>query len=223
MAQHPGGSPDSVESRAVRIMPTGLDGLLIVPVDARGLILFAHGSGSSRFSPRTTFVAGRLRAAGLATLMFDLLTEKESMDRRNVFDVDLLAERLIVASDWALGYPFPHALPCGYFGASTGAAAALVAAAQLPGRIAAVVSRGRRPDMAAGWLSRVDCPTLLIVGERDPEVLELNEIALGELRCERELRVVPGATHLFEEPGTLEVVVRHARDWFLHHMARGPR
>ena len=200
----------------VRIAPPGLEGLLGVPADAHGIVLFAHGSGSSRFSPRNTYVAERLREAGLATLMFDLLTEQESADRRNVFDIGLLAGRLVAATEWVSACP---ALSCGYFGASTGAAAALVAAARLPGRIAAVVSRGGRPDMATGWLARVECPTLLIVGEHDPEVIELNEIALDMLRCERELLIVPGATHLLEEPGALEVVVQYAREWFRRCLA----
>ena len=203
----------------VRIAPPGLEGLLGVPADAHGIVLFAHGSGSSRFSPRNTYVAERLREAGLATLMFDLLTEQESADRRNVFDIGLLAGRLVAATEWVSACPALSALSCGYFGASTGAAAALVAAARLPGRIAAVVSRGGRPDMATGWLARVECPTLLIVGEHDPEVIELNEIALDMLRCERELRIVPGATHLFEEPGALEVVVQYAREWFRRCLA----
>ncbi|MEQ8816342.1 MAG: dienelactone hydrolase family protein [Thalassobaculum sp.] len=206
-------------AQPVRIAPPGLEGLLGVPADAHGIVLFAHGSGSSRFSPRNTYVAERLREAGLATLMFDLLTEQESADRRNVFDIGLLAGRLVAASEWLSVCPAVSGLPCGYFGASTGAAAALVAAAQLPGRIAAVVSRGGRPDMATGWLARVDCPTLLIVGEHDPEVIELNEIALDMLRCEREMRIVPGATHLFEEPGALEVVVQYAREWFRRCLA----
>lgn len=216
-------APHAGEVQAVRILPAGLDGLLGIPADPQGVVLFAHGSGSSRFSPRNTFVAERLRKAGLATLMMDLLSASESADRRNVFDIELLAERLTAATDWASVHPDLRILPCGYFGASTGAAAAIVAAARLPGRIAAVVSRGGRPDMAAGSLARIECPTLLIVGEHDPEVLELNETALDLLHCERELRIVPGATHLFEEPGALDIVVRHARDWFRRHMSRERR
>ena len=152
-----------------------------------------------------------------------LLGVPEADDRRNLFDIPLLAERLVAATEWLAEQPALRALPCGYFGASTGAAAALVAAATLPGRIRAVVSRGGRPDMATGWLARVDCPTLLIVGGRDLEVLALNEDALARLTCEKELRIVPHATHLFEEPGTLEAVVEHARDWFLRHLGGGER
>jgi len=214
-------TPETAALRPVRIMPLGLEGLLGVPPDPRGIVLFAHGSGSSRFSPRNNFVAERLRDAGLATLLFDLLTEPEADDRRNVFDIPLLAERLVAATEWLSEQPALRALPCGYFGASTGAAAALVAAATPPGRIRAVVSRGGRPDMANGWLARVDCPTLLIVGGRDLEVLALNEEALARLTCEKELRIVPHATHLFEEPGTLEAVVEHAREWFLRHLGGG--
>lgn len=216
-------APQTGEVQAVRILPAGLDALLGIPADALGVVVFAHGSGSSRFSPRNTFVAERLRKAGLTTLMLDLLTALESTDRHNVFDIELLAERLTAATDWVSVHPGLRGLPCGYFGASTGAAAALVAAARLPGRIAAVVSRGGRPDMAVGNLARVDCPTLLIVGEHDPKVLELNRIALDLLHCERELRIVPGATHLFEEPGALDIVVRYARAWFRGHMLREPR
>lgn len=202
----------------VTIAPMALDGLLGLPEDPLGIVLFAHGSGSSRFSARNTFVAERLREAGLATLLFDLLSDAEALDRRNVFDIDLLAGRLLAATAWVSGQPPLHGLPVGYFGASTGAAAALSAAARLPGRIAAVVSRGGRPDMAADRLAQVDCPTLLIVGGRDGEVLALNESALAQLHCEKELRVVPGATHLFEEPGALQAVVEHARDWFGRHL-----
>lgn len=216
-------TPEAGAPQPVRITPLGLDGLLGVPPGARGIVLFAHGSGSSRFSPRNNFVADRLRDAGLATLLFDLLTEPEAADRGNVFDIALLAERLAAATGWLAEQPALRALPCGYFGASTGAAAALVAAATQPRRIRAVVSRGGRPDMANGWLARVECPTLLIVGGRDLEVLALNQAALARLTCEKELRIVPHATHLFEEPGTLEAVVEHARDWFLHHLGGGAR
>jgi putative phosphoribosyl transferase len=200
-------------------IPPHSEGLLGLPAGkARGLVLFAHGSGSSRFSPRNTYVAEQLRQAGLATLLFDLLTESESQNRANVFDIDLLAARLRQATEFVIEYPATRDLPIAYFGASTGAAAALVAAAQLGKRIGAVVSRGGRPDMAGAALARVAAPTLLIVGGADPEVLALNQAARRSLRCACDLMVVPGATHLFEEPGTLEQVVALARDWFLRHL-----
>jgi len=182
-------------------------------------VVFAHGSGSSRLSPRNNFVASALGEAGLATLLFDLLTEAEAIDRANVFDTGLLADRLILAADWVLRRDGIRDLPLGYFGASTGAAAALIAAARAPGVCAAVVSRGGRPDLAGAALPRVRAPTLLIVGANDPDVLELNREAARQLRCDNELAVVPHATHLFEEPGTLEAVVELARRWFLNHLA----
>jgi putative phosphoribosyl transferase len=197
-----------------------LGGALIVPEDARGIVLFAHGSGSSRHSPRNVFVAAALRAAGLATLLFDLLSEREAAERGNVFDIELLAERLRAARDWVRADPETHALAVGYFGASTGAAAALVAAADDPA-VRAVVSRGGRPDLAAAALPRVTAPTLLVVGGNDFGVIELNESAYARLRCPKRLAVVPGATHLFEEPGTLDAVVRLAREWFVTHLTRG--
>lgn len=217
------GADRTGEPVPVRIAPLGLDGLLGVPADPSGVVLFAHGSGSSRFSPRNAFVAQALRRAGLATLAFDLLDEQEAADRRNVFDIPLLAGRLAAATEWAALQPPLRGLPTGYFGASTGAAAALVAAADLGVRIAAVVSRGGRPDMAADSLPLVVSPTLLLVGGRDREVLRLNELALARLRCVRQLCVVPGATHLFEEPGTLEAVVGHVREWFERHLTGGLR
>ncbi|HXP76536.1 MAG TPA: dienelactone hydrolase family protein [Stellaceae bacterium] len=203
----------------VHIPPLGLEGTLRLPeASVRGIVVFAHGSGSSRLSPRNNFVALALSDAGLATLLFDLLTEAEAADRRNVFDIGLLAERLILAADWVKQQDGVRDLPLGYFGASTGAAAALIAAARSPGVCAAVVSRGGRPDLAGEALPRVRAPTLLIVGGDDPEVLELNREAARQLLCENELAVVPHATHLFEEPGTLEAVVELARRWFLDHL-----
>lgn len=194
-----------------------LAAILGVPQGAHGIVIFAHGSGSGRLSPRNNHVAARLREVGLATLLLDLLTPAEEEDRRNVFDIGLLAERLRLATDWAAGYPGTAGLvPC-YFGASTGGGAALRAAADDP-RIAAVVSRGGRPDLAgADALGRVTAPTLLIVGELDGVVIELNAAAQGAMCCERQLVIVPGASHLFEEPGTLDQVVDLARDWFLRH------
>lgn len=203
--------------RTITIPPVGLEGLLGLPTATRGIVLFAHGSGSGRFSPRNNFVAQALREAGLATLLFDLLTADEAQDRRNVFNIELLAQRLSMAAAWVRDDTETANLPVGYFGASTGAAAALVAAAADQGRVAAIVSRGGRPDLAGSALRSVRAPTLLIVGGDDVEVLALNRTAIAELRCEKELVVVPGATHLFEEPGTLEAVVEHARGWFSDH------
>ena len=195
-------------------------GHLSVPAGARGVVVFAHGSGSSRHSPRNRFVAQALVDGGLGTLLLDLLTVDEERDRANVFDVDLLAGRLAEVTQWLRTRPELADLAVGYFGASTGAAAALAAAAEQPGRIAAVVSRGGRPDLAGRRLADVDAPTLLIVGGADHVVLELNCEAERLLRCEHELVVVPGATHLFEEPGTLEVVADRARRWFTTHFTR---
>jgi putative phosphoribosyl transferase len=206
--------------RTIKIPPVGLEGLLGLPTAAKGIVLFAHGSGSGRFSPRNNFVAEALCQTGLATLLFDLLTDEEAYDRRNVFDIALLAQRLSMAAAWAGDDAETATLPLGYFGASTGVAAALVAAATDRGRVAAIVSRGGRPDLAGMALGSVKAPTLLIVGGDDIEVLALNRAALAELRCEKKLVVVPGATHLFEEPGTLEAVVEHARGWFLAHLGR---
>ncbi len=209
----------------IRIEPHGLPGHFGLPAGApRGIVIFAHGSGSSRLSPRNRFVARELEGAGLATLLFDLLTEDEADDRANVFDIPLLAARLGDAVAWARRERRTGTLPIGLFGASTGAAAALVAAAARQGAdIAAVVSRGGRPDLAGTALARVKAPTLLIVGGRDTEVLALNREAAAALKCERRIAVVPGATHLFEEPGTLEQVVELARDWFLQHFPTPPR
>jgi putative phosphoribosyl transferase len=209
---------DRSDTMDVRISPVGLDGVLGLPRPAGGLVLFAHGSGSGRFSPRNNYVAAALRRAGLATLLFDLLTEEEAADRRNVFDIDLLAERLALATTWAGQQAETRRLPIGYFGASTGAAAALVAAARAQEDIGAVVSRGGRPDMAGPVLGQVRAPTLLIVGGHDVGVVELNEQAFAELRCEKSLEIVPGATHLFEEPGALDQVIDLAQRWFTRHL-----
>ena len=196
-----------------------LAGHLVVPRDMRGVVVFAHGSGSSRHSPRNRRVATALDEAGLGTLLFDLLTPEEELDRAQVFDVEQLAHRLGMVTDWLRAQPEALDAPIGYFGASTGAAAALVAAAHPDADIAAVVSRGGRPDLAGPRLPEVRSPTLLIVGGHDEVVLELNRRAQAQLRCESDLAVVPGATHLFEEPGALEVVAGLARDWFLRHFA----
>jgi len=200
-----------------------LEGSLVVPAECRGVVLFAHGSGSSRFSPRNQFVAEALNRAGLATLLFDLLTrveEAEEAQRLRRFDISLLARRLVAATDWIAGYPETRGLRQGYFGASTGAAAALVAAAERPA--GAVVSRGGRPDLAGEALGRVRAPTLLVVGAEDRSVLELNRWAQRHLAGPSELVVVPGATHLFEEPGALDEVARLAAAWFGGHLAAAP-
>ncbi len=214
------GKHGSERTETVQIPPFHLEGNLGLPaLRAAGLVLFAHGSGSSRHSPRNNFVAAALRQAGLATLLFDLLSEAEAENRANVFDIGLLADRLVATTSWARGFAKTRSLPIGYFGASTGAAAALVAAARLGDGIGAVVSRGGRPDLAGDALPRVKAPTLLIVGGRDLEVLALNREALRELRCEKKIEIVPNATHLFEEPGTLQAVVDLARDWFIARLA----
>jgi putative phosphoribosyl transferase len=192
-----------------------LAGDLAVPAGAAGVVLFAHGSGSSRQSPRNRYVAGMLNAAGLGTLLFDLLTTDEEVDRANVFDIPLLAGRLAAATAWLRGEPGMGDVPIGYFGASTGAAAALWAAAEPGVRVDAVVSRGGRPDLAMARLGDVRAPALLIVGGLDTEVLALNRLALARLLPASRLAVVEGATHLFEEPGTLEQAAALARDWFL--------
>jgi putative phosphoribosyl transferase len=212
------------DERPVRI-PAGavaLDGTLAVPTGARAVVLFAHGSGSSRHSPRNRFVAQTLREAGLATLLMDLLTVREEEDNAVTghlrFDIPFLATRLVAATDWLLAEPATRLLRIDYFGASTGAAAALVAASQRPKAVGAIVSRGGRPDLARDVLGRVRAPTLLIVGERDRTVLTMNEEALRALRVEKHLAIVRGATHLFEEPGTLEEVARLAAEWFSRHL-----
>jgi predicted phosphoribosyltransferase/dienelactone hydrolase len=198
--------------------PVSVAGHLTIPEHPVGIVVFAHGSGSSRRSPRNRFVAEALNSAGLATLLFDLLTPEEELNRANVFDIDLLARRLVDVTRWLATQADTASLPVGYFGASTGAGAALVAAADPRVNVAAVVSRGGRPDLAGQTLRRVHAPTLLIVGGRDDVVLDLNRQAQAAIAGECELTVVPGATHLFEEPGTLEQVAELARDWFVDHL-----
>jgi len=216
-------SPEPAGAQELVISADGrrLGGHLAIPADAPGVVLFAHGSGSSRRSPRNRFVARQLQQAGLATLLMDLLEEDEAEDRDKVFDVELLAARLAAASRWLAADPRTRALALGLFGASTGAAAALIAAAEDPARVSAVVSRGGRPDLAAAWLSRVRAPTLLIVGERDVPVRDWNEAALRRIAAPKELAIVPRATHLFEEPGTLEEAAGHACRWFARYLACG--
>jgi putative phosphoribosyl transferase len=207
----------------IRSGPAMLHGELIIPTGASGVVLFAHGSGSSRYSPRNQFVARTIREAGVGTLLFDLLTkEEETIDnqtRHLRFDIGLLAQRLVDATYWLKGN-FSH-LSIGFFGASTGAGAALVAAAKLGENVGAVVSRGGRPDLAGTALPEVKCPTLLIVGGLDYPVIEINQNALARLLCEKELRIVSGASHLFEELGTLEEVARLAAEWFQTHLHAG--
>jgi pimeloyl-ACP methyl ester carboxylesterase len=217
-----GGATSAPAVRDVVIPPIGLAGILRVPDGARALVVFAHGSGSSRLSPRNTKVAEGLNDNGLATLLFDLLTEQEEEDRANVFDIGLLATRLVDAIEWLGREPVAARLPIGLFGASTGAAAALVAAARLGGRIGAVVSRGGRPDLAGRALDQIGVPTLLIVGGIDFGVIELNEEALARLQGPKALQIVPGASHLFPEPGALEAVINHAARWFMRYLARSP-
>ncbi len=204
-----------------------LSGTLAVPEDAAGVVLFAHGSGSSQFSPRNRAVARALRMARLGTLLMDLLTvdeeESERFTRHLRFDLPLLARRLVGATQWLSGESSAAGLRLGYFGSSTGAGAALIAAALLPDRVGAVVSRGGRPDLAGPALERVQAPTLLIVGGRDVPVIEMNREAMRLLRGEVKLEIVPGATHLFEEPGTLDQVAALARDWFLGRLSTGRR
>lgn len=207
----------------VRI-PDGKDsveGVLEIPRDAIGLVLFAHGSGSSRHSPRNNYVAAVLREAGIGTLLMDLLTPEEDSDRERRFDIGLLTRRLLAAAHWTATRPATRALPLGLFGASTGAAAALEAAAALGSDVRAIVSRGGRPDLASRVaLAAVSAPTLLLVGGRDTLVIDLNQRARTQLRCECMLCVVPGASHLFEEPGTMEAMAREATDWFVRHLPR---
>ena len=202
----------------------GLSGSLTIPENAIGLVLFAHGSGSSRYSPRNQFVARTLNDAGLSTLLFDLLTpDEEAMDlrtREHRFNIRLLAERLVHATRWAKQQEETRDLRIGFFGSSTGGGAALVAAAHIPDDVDAVVSRGGRPDLAGDALPKVLAPTLLIVGGNDDVVIELNEMARDRMRCEVKLEIVPGATHLFEEPGALEKVAKLASDWFSLHLIR---
>jgi dienelactone hydrolase len=201
-----------------------LPGNLNIPKDATALVLFAHGSGSSRHSPRNQFVAHTLNDAGLATLLFDLLTPREEatdmQTREYRFNIRLLAERLVHATKWAKQQEQTSNLRTGYFGSSTGGAAALVAAVEISRDVGAIVSRGGRPDLAGDALPKVKAPTLLIVGGNDDIVIELNEMARDQMRCEVKLEIVPGATHLFEEPGTLEKVAKLASDWFVNHIGR---
>ncbi|WP_030344170.1 phosphoribosyltransferase family protein [Streptomyces sp. NRRL S-1022] len=217
--RHTAGAGSTDREVTVTAGAVRLGGRLTVPEGATGVVVFAHGSGSSRHSPRNRFVAEGLHRAGLGTLLFDLLTDAEEADRGNVFDIALLAGRLLDATRWLREEPDVEGLAVGWFGASTGAAAALWAAADPGARPAAVVSRGGRPDLAGPRLAAVTAPTLLVVGGADPLVLDLNREAQAHLRCENRLAVVPGATHLFEEHGTLEQVTELARDWFTDHMA----
>lgn len=212
------GRPVGGQPVNVTVQPDGLQGLLGIPENPKGLVIFAHGSGSGRLSPRNNHVASGFREAGLATLLIDLLTPDEELDRSKVFDIPLLALRLSGAANWARLVPELKRLPIGYFGASTGAGAALLAASTAGSDITAIVSRGGRPDLAgAKALSHVQAATLLIVGSRDIPVIDLNRAAMRHLRAEKELVIVPGATHLFEEPGTLDEVICHAADWFVRH------
>jgi len=199
-----------------------LPGILSAPSGATGLVIFAHGSGSSRFSPRNRHAADLFNRAGLATLLFDLLTEEEAEDRANVFDIELLGARVAEAIDWAADDPRVRGLPIGLFGASTGAAAAIVAAAARQKMVAAVVSRGGRPDLAGAALRTLKAPILLIVGGEDLEVLALNQAAMAKMGCETAIEIVPGAVHLFEEPGTLDQALNAARRWFERRLRPGP-
>jgi putative phosphoribosyl transferase len=203
---------------SVSIAPYGLEGFLGIGSSPKGLIIFAHGSGSGRLSPRNNYVAAGLRGAGFATLLLDLLRLEEEADRANVFNISLLASRLSSAAQWAKERDDIANLPIGYFGASTGGGAALVSAADETLNIAAVVSRGGRPDLASHALPKVQAPTLLIVGGLDTPIIELNRQACAQLSCKKELTIVPGATHLFEEPGTLDQVLALAIDWFALHL-----
>jgi len=215
-------TPPGVASSALTHLPSGkvrLEGMLELPANAQGIVLFAHGSGSSRLSPRNNYVARELRAAGHGTLLLDLLTRDEDQTYETRFDIGLLTRRLADATRWLKEHRETGNLPLGLFGASTGAAAALRVAADLPRDVAAVVSRGGRPDLAGNdKLAQVLAPTLLIVGGADYQVIELNEMAYRELRCGKQMEIVPGATHLFEEPGALENVAALAARWFTRHL-----
>jgi putative phosphoribosyl transferase len=203
------------------VIPAGmarLKAIFALPLQAKGVVAFAHGSGSGRLSPRNNFAAQVLQEAGIATLLADLLEEDEALDRRNVFNIDLLADRLLTNAQWLRQLSETRGMSLGYFGASTGAAAALQAAARKPDGVGAVVSRGGRPDLAMDYVHLVQSPTLLIVGGEDRSVIPLNELAYKKLICPREMVIVPGATHLFEEPGALERVAEMARDWFLKYL-----
>ena len=213
---------DDIRELEVRIPDRGVEfvATMSVPPQPAGFVVFAHGSGSSRHSPRNRFVAETLQQAGFGTLLVDLLAVQEEADRANVFDIGLLADRLVTAVRWLGEQREASGHPVGFFGASTGAGAALVAAADPMVEVAAVVSRGGRPDLAGPKLADVRAPTLLMVGGNDTQVIELNRLALAQLTCPAQLEIVPGATHLFEEPGTLERVADLARDWFLRHLGR---
>jgi pimeloyl-ACP methyl ester carboxylesterase len=217
-----GEAQSSAFLRDAQIQLLGLAGTLKHPAGARALVVFAHGSGSSRFSPRNVQVADALNHRGVATLLFDLLLREEENDRKNVFDIELLGRRLVHVVRWIIEKPNVGILPIGLFGASTGAAAALVAASSLGDRIGAVVSRGGRPDLAGDILPQVKAPTLLIVGGADSRVIELNQWALELLGGEKRIEIVPGATHLFPEPGALEAVIELAAGWFEHHLVVNP-
>ena len=217
--------PSSQKEQPVTICSEALSlsGFLGIPAKSKGLVVFAHGSGSGRFSPRNRFVAQHLQQGGIATLLIDLLMTDEEEDRRKVFDIDLLADRVLVASAWLREDPRTKPLPLGYFGASTGAGAALQAAARAPFDVGAIVSRGGRPDLAERYLPQVTAPTLLLVGGEDYPVIEMNQQAYRILRCPKQLTIIPGATHLFEEPGTLEQVAELALRWFQQHFADLPK
>lgn len=216
--------PEEANEIVISAGKVTLSGELKVPDEATGIVLFAHGSGSSRFSPRNQYVARVIREAGVGTLLFDLLTRDEEaidMQTRHLrFDISLLARRLVDATSWLASHNETNQLRPGYFGSSTGGGAALVAAAALGEKIGAVVSRGGRPDLAGEALPFVTAPTLLIVGGRDYPVIKMNQAALAQLHCEKSLQIVPGATHLFEEPGTLAEVAHLAADWFVRHLVR---
>tara|TARA_R110002126_G_scaffold3111_6_gene17035 strand:+ start:2867 stop:3520 length:654 start_codon:yes stop_codon:yes gene_type:complete len=211
---------EDVHAREVEIPPAGLKAILTVPANPIAMVIFAHGSGSGRLSPRNNHVAAALREDGFATLLLDLLTPEEERDRANVFNIELLAGRLSLAARWVREQPAYSEIPICYFGASTGAGAALVAAARDEPHIAAIVSRGGRPDLAGPWLGKLRTPTLLIVGSLDGPVIDLNKQAYDALQCPKRLTIVKGAGHLFEEPGTLEEVIVHASAWFSAHPDR---
>jgi dienelactone hydrolase len=211
---------EDVHAREVEIPPAGLKAILTVPANPIAMVIFAHGSGSGRLSPRNNHVAAALREDGFATLLLDLLTPEEERDRANVFNIELLAGRLSLAARWVREQPAYSEIPICYFGASTGAGAALVAAARDEPPIAAIVSRGGRPDLAGPWLGKLRTPTLLIIGSLDGPVIDLNKQAYDALQCPKRLTIVKGAGHLFEEPGTLEEVIVHASAWFSAHPDR---
>ena len=213
-------TPQEHEEHSVKITKGKLvlECILRLPAGTHGIVVFAHGSGSGRLSPRNNFVARHLLHNGLSTLLLDLLTDEEAEDRRKVFDVNLLADRLLTAKGWLETEPRTRNLGIGYFGASTGAGAALQAAAREPSNVKAIVSRGGRPDLAEPYLPSVTTPTLLIVGSHDEPVIEMNQAAYEQLMCEKKLTIIPGATHLFEEPGTLEQVAEQAGRWFVRYL-----